>query len=96
MAQLRAKFQATHVWSSGEQSGVSAASDETLRQLAAGNQAYLDKFGYIFIVCATGKTAAEMLEILNSRLPNSPEQEILIAAAEQEKITAIRLRKLPS
>ena len=96
IAQLRAKFQTTHGWSASEQSGISQASEATLQRLADGNRAYLEKFGYIFIVCATGKSADEMLEILNKRLPNTPAEELLIAAGEQEKITAIRLRKLPS
>ena len=62
--------------------------------LTEGNQLYEEKFGYIFIVCATGKSAEEMLELLESRLPNSPESEILIAMQEQNKITKIRLEKL--
>jgi 2-oxo-4-hydroxy-4-carboxy-5-ureidoimidazoline decarboxylase len=52
------------------------------------------KFGYIFIVCATGKSAKEMLEMLRKRLPNSPEVEIKIAAREQNKITHLRINKL--
>jgi OHCU decarboxylase len=91
---LRAKYADTKSWSADEQSGVDAATDETLAQLAAGNHAYFEKFGYIFIVCATGKSAEEMLRLLNSRLNNSPEDEIRIAAAEQLQITLLRLRKL--
>ena len=60
------------------------------------NRSYFDKFGFIFIVCATGKSAAEMLSLLESRLPNKPEDEIRIAAGEQDKITILRLRKLLS
>ncbi|HQW00201.1 MAG TPA: 2-oxo-4-hydroxy-4-carboxy-5-ureidoimidazoline decarboxylase, partial [Bacteroidia bacterium] len=52
------------------------------------------KFGYIFIVCATGKSAQEMLELLKKRLPNSPEAELKIAAREQNKITHLRIDKL--
>jgi 2-oxo-4-hydroxy-4-carboxy-5-ureidoimidazoline decarboxylase len=55
---------------------------------------YEKKFGYIFIVCATGKTAEEMLALLNERLKNDPEAELLIAAKEQNKITRLRLEKL--
>jgi 2-oxo-4-hydroxy-4-carboxy-5-ureidoimidazoline decarboxylase len=55
---------------------------------------YEEKFGYIFIVCATGKSAEEMLDLLETRLKNKPEEEILIAAAEQNKITKLRLQKL--
>ena len=59
-----------------------------------GNREYLTKFGYIFIVCATGKSADEMLSILRSRLVNPAEEEIRVAAAEQNKITCLRLEKL--
>jgi len=62
--------------------------------LEEANREYLEKFGYIFIVCATGKTADEMLAILRSRLPNSPEQEIRVAAEEQNNITRLRLERL--
>jgi 2-oxo-4-hydroxy-4-carboxy-5-ureidoimidazoline decarboxylase len=65
-----------------------------LAALAAGNEAYEQKFGYIFIVCATGKSAAEMLALLQARLPNDPSQEIHVAMGEQAKITRLRLEKL--
>ena len=91
---LRAKFASTSTWAEGEQASVKTASQETLEALATGNEDYERKFGYIFIVCATGKTAAEMLALLQARLPNKPEDEILLAAAEQDKITRIRLEKL--
>ena len=55
---------------------------------------YENNFGYIFIVCATGKTAEEMLSLINERLKNDPETELLIAANEQNKITRLRLEKL--
>jgi 2-oxo-4-hydroxy-4-carboxy-5-ureidoimidazoline decarboxylase len=77
---------------SREQSGVSGAADDVLTALAEGNRAYEAKFGYIFIVCATGKSAAEMLALLRSRLPNDAATEIRIAAEEQAKITALRLQ----
>jgi len=64
--------------------------------LTNGNELYEKKFGYIFIVCATGKTAKEMLTILNSRINNNPQQELKIAMDEQNKITKIRLEKLLS
>lgn len=83
-------------WSAGEQAGMSSA-DERLREgLAAANRAYYDKFGFIFIVCATGKTADDMLELCRVRLGNDQETEIVNAATEQQKITEIRLRKLLS
>ena len=65
-----------------------------LEALAAGNKAYEDKFGFIFIVCATGKSAEEMLTLLQQRLPNSHVQEVRNAAENQALITAIRLNKL--
>jgi 2-oxo-4-hydroxy-4-carboxy-5-ureidoimidazoline decarboxylase len=91
--QLRARFAATAAWSAHEQAGVAAASEETLRRLAAGNRAYEERFGYIFIVCATGKSAAEMLALLEQRLLNSPEREWIIAADEQSRITRLRLER---
>ena len=93
---LQAKFAATRAWASAEQAGVAAASQDVLQRLLALNREYEWRFGYIFIVCATGKTANEMLAILESRLPNEPLAELRVAAAEQLKITQIRLRKLDS
>jgi 2-oxo-4-hydroxy-4-carboxy-5-ureidoimidazoline decarboxylase len=94
MDSLRAKFANTKAWAQGEQSGTASASEETLQGLADGNRDYEARFGYIFIVCATGKTADEMLALLRSRLGNAPEREIHVAAAEQAKITRLRLEKL--
>ena len=91
---LRKKFSGTAQWAEGEQSGVNAAPERTLKTLAEGNRLYEAKFGYIFIVCATGKTADEMLALLNARLNNVPSEEIKVAAGEQAKITSIRLNKL--
>ena len=83
-------------WSAGEQSGMNSA-DELLKQdIATANHAYFERFGFIFIVCATGNSAEEMLELCQARLGNDRETEIGIAAAEQEKITEIRLKKLLS
>jgi 2-oxo-4-hydroxy-4-carboxy-5-ureidoimidazoline decarboxylase len=93
---LRAKFAATQTWAQGEQAGAAAADEKTLDALAKGNADYEAKFGFIFIVCATGKSAAEMLALLNARLPNDRQKELLNAAAEQAKITKIRLEKLLS
>jgi 2-oxo-4-hydroxy-4-carboxy-5-ureidoimidazoline decarboxylase len=91
---LRRKFSDTAAWASGEQAGAARADEATLAALAAGNAAYEARFGHIFIVCATGKRADEMLAMLNARLANEPETEARIAAAEQHKITRIRLEKL--
>ena len=90
---LRMKFVGNLQWSSGEQAGVSKADEQTLARLAEGNEQYLARFGYIFIVCASGKTAAEMLSLLESRLPNAEDVELEIAAAEQRKITHLRIDK---
>jgi OHCU decarboxylase len=81
-------------WSDGEQAGMRAAADDVRSRLASGNTEYLSRFGYIFIVCATGKTAEEMLAALDARLMNDPAVELGVAAEEQRKITGIRLAKL--
>ena len=81
-------------WSAQEQAGVASAAVATLQRLANLNRDYEARFGYIFIVCATGKSAAEMLDLLERRIGNDPETEIRIAADEQRKITRLRLTKL--
>jgi 2-oxo-4-hydroxy-4-carboxy-5-ureidoimidazoline decarboxylase len=91
---LRRQFAATAHLAGQEQAGVQGASEEVLQALAAGNREYEAKFGYIFIVCATGKSAAEMLALLRARLGNSPAAELQNAAAEQRQITRIRLEKI--
>ncbi|MDO8677907.1 MAG: 2-oxo-4-hydroxy-4-carboxy-5-ureidoimidazoline decarboxylase [Acidobacteriota bacterium] len=90
-ASLAARFPATHHLSAREQSAVPEATEDVLTALADANQAYVDRFGFIFIVCATGKTANEMLDLLRARLPNDRDPELRIAAEEQAKITALRL-----
>lgn len=91
---LRKKYANTKGLASNEQSGVNVAAEETLQALADGNNAYDEKNGFIFIVYATGKSAGEMLEILNARLPNDRATELKNAAVEQSKITALRINKL--
>jgi OHCU decarboxylase len=81
-------------WSAQEQSGMSQAAIETAIEMQRLNTEYFAKFDFIFIVCATGKSAAEMLDLLRTRITNSREEEIRIAAAEQAKITHLRLDKL--
>jgi OHCU decarboxylase len=81
-------------WSKGEQAGMDETTERVRADLAEANELYFEKFGYIYIVCATGKSAAEMLGICRARLNNSPDDELLAAAEEQRKITEIRLRKL--
>ena len=94
-ASLRARFPATAALSEGEQRGVAGASQATLDALTEGNRAYEEKFGYIFIVCASGKTADEMLGLLRARLGNDPATELPIAAGEQAAITTLRLLREP-
>ena len=91
---LAKKYGDTRKMAGHEQSGMDNASMEVIRRLAKGNADYERKFGYIFIVCATGKSASEMLGILENRLKNDPEKELEIARAEQNKITRLRLEKL--
>ncbi len=81
-------------WTAQEQSGMSQAAASTAEEMARLNCDYESKFGFIYVVCATGKSADEMLAILQARIHNSPEEEIRIAAAEQAKITHLRLDKL--
>jgi len=83
-------------WSAQEQSGVAQASASTISELAERNQEYEDRFGFIFIVCASGKSSEEMLAIINERIRNNTETELRSAAAEQSKITRLRLEKLLS
>ena len=77
-----------------EQSGTDGSDPETMAELAAVNREYARRFGRVFLVCATGKTAAEMIAIGRRRLGNDPETELAIAAEEQRKITRLRLEKL--
>jgi len=91
---LTKRYASTAHWATGEQSALNVASKETIEALAESNRLYEEKFGYIFIVCATGKSAEEMLGMLQSRLINNPEVEIQIAADEQNKITRLRIEKL--
>ncbi len=93
---LRQKFGATQDLSRAEQASVGEASEATLHALARFNVSYRERFGYSFIVCATGKSAQEMLDILYSRIDHAPEVELAIAAAEQAKITRLRLEKIAS
>jgi OHCU decarboxylase len=81
-------------WAEGEQTGARAATEDVKARLARANRAYFEKFGYIFIVCATGKTAEGMLAILNQRLQNDLPSELSIAAEQQRLITRLRLEKL--
>lgn len=81
-------------WAAQEQAGAAKAPEAVLDALAEGNAAYETKYGHIFIVCATGKSAPEMLELLRARMNAQPADELRAAAGEQAKITRIRLEKL--
>lgn len=91
---LKKKFASTAAWASGEQGKVQAASTVVLEELKLYNDLYLNKFGFIFIVFATGKTAGEMLSILKMRYENDAVEEVVNALLEQNKITKIRIEKL--
>ncbi len=91
---LKMKFAGNQQWSAGEQAGMSMADEQTIANLVQANKDYERRFGYIFIVCATGKSAAQMLALLEQRLSNHPETELKVAADEQRKITHLRIDKL--
>ena len=78
-------------WSAAEQSGMQTADDETKERLASLNQLYERRFGYMFIVCATGKSPGEVLALLAARISNGPNAERRIAADEHRQITGLRL-----
>ncbi|CAI7744301.1 unnamed protein product [Closterium sp. NIES-53] len=93
-ASLKRKF-ATQQWSQGEQAAALQSSDDTFfQEMAEGNRRYEQRFGHIFIICAQGKPAPEILAALKERLANQPIYEVQLAAKEQEKITQLRLEKL--
>ena len=87
----QARFASTRHLSEKEQAGVTGAAAQLIEDLADANRLYEARFGYVFIVCATGRSAAEMLEFLRSRLANDLESEIHVAAGEQARIAARRL-----
>ncbi len=93
---LKMRFAGNNKWSSAEQSGAGDADEAVLRDLQLKNQVYHTRFGHVFIVCATGKSAIEMLAILNQRLNNSAEDEFRLASSEQRKIAHLRIDKLLS
>lgn len=93
---LTEKFASTQHLAGNEQAGVNTATHAIIEELAKANADYEAKFGFIFIVCATGKSAEEMLRLLNDRLGNTYAEELAIAMGEQHKITILRLKKLLS
>jgi 2-oxo-4-hydroxy-4-carboxy-5-ureidoimidazoline decarboxylase len=91
---LRSRFASTSHLSAREQQGVDDATSDVLTALTDANRAYEERFGFIFIVCATGRSASEMLQMLRARLQNDRDTELRLAAEEQAKITEIRLLTL--
>ena len=83
-------------WSAQEQAGASSADERVARELASGNREYEARFGHVFLICATGRSAADMLAELRARLGNDAATELDVAAEEQRKITHLRLEKLLS
>ena len=81
-------------WSKGEQAAAGKSDSLIEEQLADVNRRYEERFGYIYIVCATGRPAQELLAIAKDRMSNDRETELRVAAEEQRKITQLRLRKL--
>jgi allantoicase len=94
LSALRARYAETATWSSDEQAGVAGASEATLEALAQGNRDYEARYGHLFLVCASGLSADEMLGRLRARMDNDPAAELRIAAGEQARITRLRLDKL--
>jgi 2-oxo-4-hydroxy-4-carboxy-5-ureidoimidazoline decarboxylase len=85
---------ASRAWSAEEQRGATGAPDDVRQALADGNREYERRFGHIYLVCATGKSAEDLLAMLRARLANDPASELRIAAAEQARITRLRLMKM--
>jgi 2-oxo-4-hydroxy-4-carboxy-5-ureidoimidazoline decarboxylase len=93
---LREKFARTAQWAQGEQSRTAEATEATIQGLLDLNEEHDKKYGFIFIICATGKSAEEMLDALRDSLKNDPETELRRSATEENKITHLRLEKLLS
>ena len=91
---LSEKFASTQHLANSEQADVGKASRQLIDELAVANTEYEAKFGFIFIVCATGKSAADMLRLLLDRITNSRQEELSIAMGEQHKITILRIKKI--
>jgi 2-oxo-4-hydroxy-4-carboxy-5-ureidoimidazoline decarboxylase len=81
-------------WSAQEQSGVDATDATTKQALAVANEQYEQRFGHIYLVCAAGRTGAELLDVLHDRLQNEPEEEWQVVRAELQKINALRLQHI--
>jgi 2-oxo-4-hydroxy-4-carboxy-5-ureidoimidazoline decarboxylase len=94
LRQAEKKFPASAQWAGREQSGLTGADPDVLSDMVIYNREYEQKFGYIFIICATGLSGEEMLAALKSRINNDPDTELAIAKEEQNKITKLRIDKL--
>ena len=95
VSKLKEKFASTASWCEGEQSAAQASMDDaTINELAEWNERYEEKFGRVFLICASGKPAHVILAALKERYPNEQDVELRNAADEQQKITEIRLEKL--
>lgn len=81
-------------WSRQEQAGVASAEADVLTALAAANAAYERRFGYVYLVCASGRGAAELLDVCRSRLDNDPVTERAVVLSELAKINRLRLERL--
>jgi OHCU decarboxylase len=81
-------------WSTEEQSGTREASNATMDEIATLNREYEERFGHVFLICATGRSADEMLAALRQRIHHSPAEELRTAAEEQRRIMRIRLEKM--
>jgi 2-oxo-4-hydroxy-4-carboxy-5-ureidoimidazoline decarboxylase len=93
-AALRERFASTADWAAGEQAGAAGAPDDVLDALAEANAAYERKFGHLFVVSATGKSAAEMLAAARDRLTNDEAAERAVVRGELAKITKLRMERL--
>jgi OHCU decarboxylase len=83
-----------NAWSQDEQSSASLGGEPVRNELKAAQNAYEAKFGHIFLICATGKSAGEILESVRERMNNDPDTELRVAVEEQRRITRLRLEKL--
>ena len=81
-------------WSANEQQGMQGAAQTVKQKLVTMNRRYEERFGWVFLICATGKSADQMLKAAEQRISNTPEDELRIAAGEQAKIMCLRLQKL--
>lgn len=88
---LRERFAASGALSEAEQAGMHAAGEDVVAELAAGNAAYEERFGFVFLIRAAGRSAAEMLEHQRRRLGNDRDTELGIAASQQREITHLRI-----